>query len=333
MNCIKERSLFDTKPTIADDAQRGSHSVQRLVPQPYYQDGSVTLYHGDALEILPMLKANCIITDPPYAVRDDEAWDRKDDVEMARFCMEWATIAHRIAPELVSFDSGYSPLRGVLEMLWPRVRVLIWDKPTGSQYAGASERGMWFAHEPIFHCYSPSLEKSLAVGAAIKAARETVGLSRGGVDMVLRGKKTGLCFRWEEGACLPTPEQVEKLKEILPLNGDFAALLATAYGRRVDTNAESRDVLSHRTVSGGMHSCQKPLGLMQELIQRLTNPGDTIADPFAGSGTTLLAAKELGRRAVGVELEEKNCETIASRCAQDVLGLGNAGTERTAADK
>lgn len=315
----------DPNATIATETPPGAHgcSLQRMVSlRPYYQDASVTLYHGDALEILPRIKCGIIITDPPYAVRDDEEWDRKSDVEMARFCMEWATIAHRVSPELLSFDSGYSPLRGVLEMLWPRVRVLIWDKPTGSQYAGASERGMWFAHEPMYHCYSPSLEKSLAVGAAIKAARESVGLSRGGVDMVLRGKKTGLCFRWEEGACLPTPEQVKKLKELLPLNGDFAALLATAYGRRVDTNAESRDVLSHRTVSGGMHSCQKPLGLMQELIQRLTNPGDVIADPFAGSGTTLLAAKELGRRAVGVELEEKNCETIANRCAQECLALG-----------
>lgn len=307
----------------------GAMPCSRL-PNPYYADEWVNLYHGDALELLPRIgKVAAIITDPPYAVRDDEEWDRKNDVEMARFCMEWATIAHRITPELVSFDSGYSPLRGVLEMLWPRVRVMIWDKPNGSQYAGASERGMWFAHEPIYHCYSPSLEKSLEVGAMIKAAREAVGISRGGVDMVLRGKKTGLCFRWEEGACLPSPEQVEKLKELLPLNGAFSDLLAAAYGRRIDTAAESRDVLSHRTVSGAVHSCQKPVGLMQELIQRLTNPGDVIADPFAGSGSTLLAAKELGRKAIGIEQDAKHCETIAARLSQGVLPLYCENAEHT----
>jgi site-specific DNA-methyltransferase (adenine-specific) len=286
---------------------------------PYYKDGSVTLYHGNALELLPTLgKVNSIVTDPPYNVRDDEEWDDKSEVEMARFCMEWATMAHRATTELVTFDSHYSPLRRICEMLWPRVRVLIWDKPSGSQYAGASERGMWFAHEPIYHCYSPSLEKSLAVGAAIKVAREAVGLSRGGVDMVLRGKKTGLCFRWEEGACLPSPEQVEKLKELLPLNGDFAALLATAYGRRVDTNAESRDVLSYRTVSGGTHSCQKPLGLIQELIQRLTNHFDVIADPFMGSGTTGVACIRTGRRFIGIELEPKYCAISRERMEREL---------------
>jgi site-specific DNA-methyltransferase (adenine-specific) len=298
---------------------------------PYYKDGSVTLYHGNALELLPTLgKVNSIVTDPPYNVRDDEEWDDKSEVEMARFCMEWATMAHRATTELVTFDSGYSPLRRICEMLWPRVRVMVWDKPAGSQYAGSSERGMWYAHEPIYHCYAPSLEKCMGVGEAIRLARETVKLSRGGVDMALRGKKTGLCFRWEEGACLPTPDQVKKLKGLLPLNGDFDALLKTAYGRRTVTAAEGRDVLSHRTVSGAMHSCQKPLGLMRELVERLTAPGDLVADIFAGSGTTLLACKELGRRAIGVELEEKNCEMTARRLAQEQLPLSSANVKAEA---
>jgi adenine-specific DNA-methyltransferase len=323
------------EPASNETEGRSAVVLQRFVSplRSYYQDASVTLYHGDALEILPRLgKVNAIITDPPYGVREDEEWDNLDEQAFALHVMEWLPKARRTAEQCVIFAGWETCMKAMCEMLWPRVRQLIWDKPMGSSFRGAKESGMWFAYETILHCYTPkqvAKPKCLEPARLLKLARESVGLSRGGVDMVVRGKKTGLCFRWEEAACLPTPEQVAKLKTVLPLNGDFDAALAAACENKKDTmdimqtmNAEGRDVLTHRNVNNAMHSCQKPLGLMQELIQRLTNPGDVIADPFAGSGTTLLAAKELGRRAVGVELDEKNCEIIANRCAQDCLALG-----------
>jgi DNA modification methylase len=73
-----------------------------------------------------------------------------------------------------------------------------------------------------------------------------------------------------------------------------------------------------------MHPTQKPLRLVCALLRLHSNANDLILDPYAGTGTTLDAAKRMGRRAIGIERDESYCRLVAERLAQDVLDLKEA---------
>ena len=69
------------------------------------------------------------------------------------------------------------------------------------------------------------------------------------------------------------------------------------------------------------HPTQKPLEVMKWAIEQAPSDCQTILDPFMGSGTTLRAAKDLGRKCIGIEIEEKYCEIAVRRLQQEVLPL------------
>lgn len=71
------------------------------------------------------------------------------------------------------------------------------------------------------------------------------------------------------------------------------------------------------------HPTSKPLPMIRDWVTLFTNPGDTVVDPYAGSGTTLRAAADTGRKAIGWEISEEYCEVAARRLSQQAFDLGD----------
>lgn len=81
------------------------------------------------------------------------------------------------------------------------------------------------------------------------------------------------------------------------------------------------------------HPCPKPIGQWKRLLERVSLPGETVLDPFMGSGTTLVAAKQLGLRAIGIEIEEKYCQIAVERLRQPMLNFERAADSRAAVEQ
>jgi len=219
--------------------------------KPYYEDESVTLYHGDCREVDAWLAADVLVTDPPYGmafkagkgvsarssdwtsrwtgipVAGDETTEARDQVLAA-----WGD-----RPALV-FGTWKRPMPdGVRE-------VLVWDKVVST--------GMGALDIP----WRPSWESIYVMGKGFTGSRS---------------------------------------------HGVLQVSMPTLDPARKD------------------HPTAKPVALMSRLVDKTVG---VVADPFAGSGSTLAAAKQLGRRSVGVELDERYCEVIAKRLSQGVFDFG-----------
>ena len=111
-----------------------------------------------------------------------------------------------------------------------------------------------------------------------------------------------------------------------PMNGEYIWLSSVeccVFGKKAGATFNEfckSPVWRHKNGQAKEHPTEKPLNLMRYLVRVSTNPGDTVLDPCAGSGTTLLAAAQEGRRAVGIELDRAYCG-LAARRVSSVQGV------------
>jgi hypothetical protein len=110
-------------------------------------------------------------------------------------------------------------------------------------------------------------------------------------------------------------------REILPtLTADAVVTVPMAIRRfRFRWMGMLQEIPEHR-----WHPTQKPLPVMRWAVGLLPDTARVVLDPYAGSGTTLRAAKDLGRKAIGIEAHERYCEIAAERLGQGVLDFGEA---------
>jgi DNA modification methylase len=233
----------------------GTHWISEMTPDWTSDDGSVQLYYGDCLKILPTLapgSVDAVVTDPPYNTTNASSIANKSNLEAdwnnaAFWFSAWMQEFRRLAPRgCVWTCSNWRTLpvyqHVSARLSWPIESVLVWYKD---------------------------------------------GIGPGGA----RGLR-------------PSYEMVA-----LWCAGDFALLRRDLYDMQTFP-------WSSRKPNG--HPAEKPVELMKWLVAISTSAEQTILDPFMGSGTTGIAARQLGRKFIGIEIEPKYFE-IAKRRIQDEL--------------
>jgi hypothetical protein len=227
---------------------------------PYYDEAGIAIYHGNALELLPVLardRPGAVLADPPYGFG---AYPTDVVVPVRMLGV--------VAPVLALF--GYPELlcKWCLELGKVPDEWVTWWPTNATVKAGGRHKLLARETEAI-----AIFGDALNVDAVRERRADNRPAVNGDRGDTVRGSDV-----WRD----------------------------TSPG--IGFNAHRR-----------LHPNEKPLSLMHRLVALCSSPGDLVIDPFMGSGTTLRACEDLGRRAIGIELVEAHCATAVERLRQGVL--------------
>lgn len=255
--------------------------------KPYYEDESTRLFLGDCREILPALDiVDHVLTDPPYArdvyQRLQSPNTHKGSGTPARMGIrnhQYSSISiEKLAAGAIgSIDEMRSDVAREIARLARRWALVFSDAETAHEWRFALEgAGMRYVRTGAWFKPDPMPQFS---GDRPAAGFEPCTIAHG------------------------------------PEEGFETCTICHAQGAMRWNGGGSPATWTHGTVKKNRpnHPCPKPLGLMLEIVYQFTDSGESVLDPFAGSATTLVAAKHLGRSAIGIEVDEQFAEEAAKR--------------------
>lgn len=268
---------------------------------PYYSDCGIDLYHGDARAEWPGAPgaAHCVVFSPPYnvgldyqdIVTDAMPWRMYRDlarsvawrinVALADSGRVWCNVVPSVPT--VPLDAGDHSGRGTAT----RVDLLgLWSERFQAAHINYRDTIAWLSHNRAPATAWGSWQSPS--GPNLRGNWEAIWVgSRGPWARPMPAERKG----WQDR---------DGLWESLTLN---TWTIPT----------------QHRGGELGDHPAPFPVELARRCIRLSTFPGELVIDPFVGTGSTLLAARQLGRRAIGIELSERSCEIAARRLAQGDL--------------
>lgn len=251
---------------------------------PYYEQSGITIYHGDCRAILPQIEeVDVVIMDPPYS----------------EYVHSKSRQGSRPLTGSVSGGSYASPANFCREKDFGFDAM---DEATRVQV------GQWCA---------TSVSRWVLTFSDVESTdrwRSALCGCEGGLDYVRTGA-------WVKLGATP------QFTGDRPATGFEAITICHPKGRKRWNGGGSHAVWLYPIVlnRGGndprLHTTQKPEPLMVELVRLFSDPGETILDAFMGSGTTLAAAKRIGRKAIGIERDERYCEIAAKRLGQEAFAF------------
>ncbi|WP_246106032.1 DNA methyltransferase [Rosistilla ulvae] len=268
------------------------------------------LHQGDCVEKLAEIEAGTIdlcFADPPFNIgyKYDVYDDRQDDADYLDWCQQWMAGVHRaLRPNgtfWLAIGDEYAAelkVRATRELGFVCRSWVIWYYTFGVNCKNGFSR----SHTHLFHFVKDP--NSFTFNSDDPAIR--VPSAR---QLVYGDGRANPKGRLPDNTWVLRPQD---LPEGFQSDGD------TWYFPRVAGTFKERQ---------GFHGCQMPEQLLGRIVRACSNPGDTVLDPFAGSGTTLVVAKKLGRQWLGAELSEEYATRIARRLDETQIGDSLSGVE------
>ena len=264
--------------------------------KPYYDHAGITIYHADNADVLPTINdasVHMVITDPPYGLAFNTAGDLTRRVEMAfpanaglALKREWVFEgADKPTPKNERPIAGDESVQGADDLL-----IAVLDQSKRILVKGGTIAvccGGGGGPDPQFARWAGMIDSRFHFKNAVVWDKGFLGMGihyRRSYEFLMIGQKGTTAHTWNGGR---NTSNVWRVNKIIP--------------------------------KANQHPTEKPVALLKKAIMIHTNETDLIVDPFMGAGATLVAAKEAGRRAIGIEIEKKYCESAVAKIRQGTI--------------